>query len=99
MKRFTVPCLFGEQKAPFHLYVAAGPAPGCHPLKYQAHWLLSERGGFIPQEVLDSFGKLFQIAEENNTDFEALCMYALEQQSPAQATALTSESEAAAGPG
>lgn len=76
MKRFTIPCQFGEVKAPFHIYIGQ-PAPGCHPLKYQTAWLREERGGAVPQEVLDSFGKLLAIAVENGVTFEDLCVYAL----------------------
>lgn len=76
MKRFTVPCDFGGQKSPFHIYVGT-PHPRNHPLQHQASWLSSERGGQIPQEVMDSFEKLWKIAQENNVSFEDLCVYAL----------------------
>ena len=76
MKRFTIPCDFGGQKSPFHIYVGE-PDPSKHPLQNQSHWLSSERGGSIPQEVMDSFAKLHDIAKENNVSFEDLCVYAL----------------------
>lgn len=76
MKRFTVPCDFGGQKAPFHVYVGE-PRPDKHPLQNQSSWLSSERGGNIPPEVMDSFERLFKIAQENNVSFEDLCVYAL----------------------
>jgi hypothetical protein len=84
MKRFTIPCDFGGQKAPFHVYIGK-PVPG-HPLKYQAAWLRAERGGQIPDDVMESFQKLYDIAKENNVSFEELCVYAL---SNAQDTAST----------
>lgn len=77
MKKFTIPCDFGGKKAPFDVYVGM-PAPGNHPLKYQAAWLLQERGGTIPQEVMDSFQKLLDLAIRNKVSFEDLCVYALE---------------------
>ena len=90
MKRFTIPCDFGGQKSPFHIYVGE-PDPSKHPLQNQAHWLSSERGGNIPQEVMDSFQKLHDISKENGVSFEELCVYALGnaaanggQQPPAQ---------------
>ena len=52
MKKFTIPCDFGNQKAPFHVYVGQ-PTPGIHPLKYQAAWLQEERGGQVPADVMD----------------------------------------------
>ncbi len=76
MKRFTVPCDFGGQKHPFHVYIGE-PHPKKHPLQNQSSWLSSERGGTIPQDVMDSFEKLFKIAQENNVSFEDLCVYAL----------------------
>ena len=76
MKKFTIPCDFGGQKSPFNIYVGS-PKPDVHPLKYQAAWLLRERGGQIPSEVMDSFEKLHAISKENNVSFEELCVYAL----------------------
>jgi hypothetical protein len=77
VKKFTIPCDFGEIKAPFNIYVGE-PAPGAnHPLQHQAAWLSRERGGTIPPEVMDSFAKLLDISRENNVSFEELCVYAL----------------------
>jgi hypothetical protein len=76
MKRFTIPCDFGGQKHPFHVYIGE-PHPKKHPLQNQSSWLSSERGGTIPQDVMDSFEKLFKISQENNVSFEDLCVYAL----------------------
>lgn len=76
MKRFTVPCKFGEQNHPFHVYVGE-PSPEHHPLHFQALWLSSIRGGAVPKEVMDSFERLHKIALENNVSFEDLCVYAL----------------------
>jgi len=76
MKRFTVPCDFNGVKHPFHVYIGE-PHPKKHPLQFQGWWLSSERGGNIPQDVMDSFEKLFKISQENNVSFEDLCVYAL----------------------
>ena len=76
MKRFTVPCIFGKVKSPFHIYIGE-PLKKHHPLKYQSAWLASERGGVIPNEVMESFEKLYNIAMENNVVFEELTVYAL----------------------
>lgn len=88
MKKFTVPCDFGGQKAPFDVYIG-NPKPGNHPLQNQASWLSKERGGTIPQEVMESFQKLLDLADKNNVSFEDLCVYALNvagQQDAAQPT-------------
>jgi hypothetical protein len=76
MKKFTIPCSFGGQTAPFTVYVG-NPEYTHHPLHFQADWLSKERGGSIPQEVMDSLNKLKQLAEKNNVSFEDLCVYAL----------------------
>ena len=76
MKRFTIPCVFGDAKYPFHVYVG-DPTPDLPPLKYQSAWLKEVRGGDVPQEVIDSFNRLVAIARENNVSFEDLCVYAL----------------------
>ena len=76
MKKFTIPCNFAGQKAPFSIYVGH-PSDDLHPLHFQSEWLQRARGGSIPQEVIDSFGKLHKIAKEHSVDFEELCVYAL----------------------
>lgn len=76
IKRFTVPCDFSGIKYPFYIYVTDVPPPK-HPLADQARWLKEERGGTIPQEVMDSFARLQKIAQENNVSFVDLCVYAL----------------------
>lgn len=76
MKRFTVPCDFGEQKQQFHVYIGQ-PDVGSHPLEFQSLWLNNQRGGLIPTDVMESFEKLFRISLENDVSFEDLCVYAL----------------------
>lgn len=76
MKKFTVPCDFGGQKAPFTIYIG-DPEPNHHPLNFQSNWLSKERGGNIPPEVMDSISKLKEISDSNGVCFEDLCVYAL----------------------
>jgi hypothetical protein len=76
MKKFSVPCDFDGVKSPFTIYVGSVRADH-HPLHFQADWLSKERGGTIPQEVMDSLSKLQELAKKNNTSFEDLCVYAL----------------------
>jgi len=77
MKKFTIPCKFGSLKAPFDVYIGE-PSKNESPLKYQARWLLKERGGIIPEPVMESFHKLQYLALKNNVSFEDLVVYALE---------------------
>lgn len=76
MKKISIPCDFNGQKIPFPIYVGE-PRPDKHPLQNQSSWLSTERGGSIPQEVMDSFEKLHGISKENKVPFEDLCVYAL----------------------
>lgn len=77
MKKFTIPCDFGEVKYPFQIYIGH-PNAKTHPLLYQQIWLRDQRGGSIPAEVMESFQKLHNIALDNKVNFEELCMYALD---------------------
>ena len=76
MKKISVPCDFGGAKAPVTLYIGE-PEAQHHPISFQANWLAKERGGNIPQEVMDSLTKLMNIALKNNIPFGDLCEYAL----------------------
>jgi len=76
MKKFTVPCNFNGVQSPFTIYIGS-PEDNHHPLHFQADWLSKERGGNIPQEVMDSVAKLKELADKNNVSFEDLCVYAL----------------------
>lgn len=77
MKKFNIPCNFNGVKAPFTVYIGS-PEDKHHPLHFQADWLSKERGGNIPQEIMDSISKLKDLANKNNVSFEELCVYALE---------------------
>ncbi len=76
MKKFIIPCNFNGQMSPFAIYIGA-PEDRHHPLHFQADWLSKERGGQIPQEVMDSVAKLKEIADRNGVSFEDLCVYAI----------------------
>ena len=77
MKKFTIPCQFGSVKAPFDVYIGT-PSDDQHPLMYQNMWLMEERGGAVPPEVYESFGKLHALSMKNEVSLEDLCVYALE---------------------
>ena len=76
MKKFTVPCDFNGAKSPFTIYVGS-PKEDHHPIHFQSDWLSKERGGTVPQEVMDSLSQLRDIATKNGVSFEDLCVYAL----------------------
>jgi len=78
MKKFSIPCDFGGQKAPFTVYIG-NPEMNHHPLHFQAEWLSKNRGGTIPGEIMESLQKLFDLSKKNNVSFEELCVYALSE--------------------
>lgn len=78
VKKFTANCTFGGQVSPVTLYVG-NPTKGNHPLAFQSKWLSSERGGTIPNNIMESFSKLSEIAEKNKVPFEDLCSYVIDE--------------------
>ncbi|MDF2964666.1 MAG: hypothetical protein K0Q51_54 [Rickettsiaceae bacterium] len=76
MREFTINCQFGDQIAPFTIYLGQ-PEESHHPLHFQADWLSKNRGGTIPPEVMDAIAQLKALADKNNVSFEDLCVYAL----------------------
>ena len=86
MRKFTINCNFGGTKSPFTVYIGM-PEKVHLPLHFQADWLSKERGGSIPQEVMDSLQKLLEISIKNNVPFEDLCAYAIESAQVTEAPA------------
>jgi len=78
VKKFTANCSFGGQVSPVTLYVG-NPTKGNHPLAFQSKWLSNERGGTIPNNIMESFSKLSDIAEKNKVPFEDLCAYVIDE--------------------
>lgn len=86
VKKFTTNCSFGGRVSPVTLYIG-NPTKGNHPLSFQSKWLSQERGGNIPQNIMDSFAKLSEIAEKNKVSFEDLCAYVIDEINSNQALA------------
>jgi hypothetical protein len=82
MKRFRVACEFGGRRGSFHVY-AGEPAPGAHPLRYQAAWLREAYAATIAPEVWEAFGRLCDLARERDLPFEELCGRAFTHPGPA----------------
>jgi|GEM_PF-833399 len=96
MKKFSVPCDFNGVKSPFTIYIGSARQDH-HPLHFQSDWLSKDRGGTIPQEIMDSLTKLRDLAKKNGVKFEDLCVYALgaAQQEAEQAADETNEGDSA----
>ncbi|CAL7963690.1 hypothetical protein MIDIC_70056 [Alphaproteobacteria bacterium] len=74
--KMDVPCDFGGRVAKVAIYIGS-PKMDQHPIFFQAKFIQSERGGTIPQEIMDSLEKLQKLALEHGVPFEELCKYAL----------------------
>ena len=78
VQKFTTHCDFNGTKAPVTLYIG-NPSPNSHPLAFQNKWLEKEKGGNVPEEIMESFLKLKEIAETSHISFEELCQYVVEE--------------------
>lgn len=76
MKSFNVRCELGRTRATFRVHVGR-PAPGLHPLKYQAAWLWETRRGTIENSIVETFEMLLAYAREHGLSYEELCAEAL----------------------
>lgn len=76
VKKFIIPCEFGGKTSPFAVYIGE-PKPDSHPVHHQNTWLTKERGGQVPERVINSLERLHKIAKENGICFAELCVYAL----------------------
>ena len=92
MKKFDIDCDFGGQRAKFTIYVGT-PQDGHHPLQFQAKWLSDERGGTIPDAVMEAVKQLYDLAKKNKVSFEDLCVYALGTAQEDQTTNKDEESD------
>lgn len=77
MMKITVNCSFNSVNTDVDLFVG-NPESSHHPIEHQRNWLRKERGGELPDKVIDSLAKLKEIAEKNNVSFEKLCEYAFQ---------------------
>ena len=84
MKRFTIPTDFDGVKYPFHVYVAES----WQFLDDQFTWVNRIRGGKVPQEVIDSFRRLYKIAKDNKVSYQDLCVYALSSASDSKSASV-----------
>lgn len=79
VKKFTTTCRFeGGQQAPVTFYVGDAHV-GVHPLAFQSKWLSKERGGSVPDDIMESFSKLKDIADSNKVSFEELCGFVIDE--------------------
>lgn len=76
MKKFNVPCQFGNQSSSFTVYIG-DPKPDNNPLQHQAEWLSSNRGGSINSETMGIMDKMHGIANKDHLSFEEVFVYSI----------------------
>lgn len=76
MKKFTVPAKCGSEDFPVDLYIWTWTRPEPQ-TDLQIQWYDKARGCKIPDDVTDSFRKLYNIAAEHKVDFPELAANAL----------------------
>jgi len=76
MKTFSIPCDFSGRKQSV-MFNIGSPNRDYHPLHFQSSWLSSVKGGIIPSDIMESIGKLQQLAYKHKVSFEELCYYAI----------------------
>ncbi len=78
VKKFTTNCDFSGTKRPVTLFIGESFS-GVHPLAFQSRWLSKEKGGTVPNEIMDSFSKLKDIADQSRVSFEELCGHIIDE--------------------
>ena len=61
VKKFTINCDFGGQMIPVSFSVG-NPSVDANPIEFQSRWLSKEKGGVVPQNIVDAFMKLKEIS-------------------------------------
>ena len=76
---FTVPVKCGKKQSPFQIYVWEWTRD--YPqVDLQAEWVNKTRGCKFPQDVVESFRKIYSIADKENVSFPELAKYTLSKQ-------------------
>jgi hypothetical protein len=78
VKKFTYLCDFSGKKYPVTFYIGDA-AKGSHPIGFQSTWLSKERGGKVPEELMDSLMRLKEISDTQKVSFEDLCEYVIKE--------------------
>ena len=72
----TIPCFVANQKTPVDFFIGE-PNEENHPLKFQQTWLSNTKGGQIPENVMRSMLKLYELSKTKGLDFGDLCEVAM----------------------
>lgn len=78
VKKFSYLCDFAGTKYPVTFYIGDA-AKGAHPIGFQSVWLSKEKGGVVPENLMESLEKLKKISDEGRVPFEDLCEYVIKE--------------------
>ena len=78
VKKFTYLCDFAGKKTPVTFYIGDS-AKGTNPIAFQSSWLSKERGGTVPQDLMNSLMRLKEISDTQKVSFESLCEYVVKE--------------------
>jgi len=71
VKKITVNCDFSGAAHPVNFYIGDA-AVAKNPIGFQSQWLSTERGGAVPEKLMESLDKIKKISDEHNIPFEDL---------------------------
>ncbi|GAB3515479.1 hypothetical protein GCM10027442_31370 [Emticicia fontis] len=78
-KKFTIPSKTPEgEKISVDIFITDAPINEANPIEGEVNRVKEIFNAQIPEEVISSFAKLYDLAKKNNVSFGALCVYALE---------------------
>jgi hypothetical protein len=78
VKKFSYLCDFSGKKHPVTFYIGDS-AKGTNPIGFQSVWLGKNKGGMVPQNLMESLSDLKEIAETQKVSFESLCDYVIKE--------------------
>ena len=78
VKKFSYFCDFGGTKHPVTFYIGDASKES-HPIGFQSAWLGKNKGGVVPQNLMDSLSNLKDIADTQKVPFEDLCEYVIKE--------------------
>mgnify|MGYP000293568297 CR=1 FL=1 len=72
---FKVPCYFNGSKSDVEIHIGS-PNQDNNPIYFQNKFIQNERGGQIPNEIIDSLDQLKKLSISHNVPLQELCAYA-----------------------
>lgn len=78
VKKITVNCNFSGQSQSVTFYIGDS-AFAKNPISFQSKWLSDNKGGAVPEKLMESLNKIKKISDEHNIPFEDLYDYVVKE--------------------